>query len=56
MQVEHVFPRASQLTDPSVANVDFALLVFALANPPVSSLHCPELYAALVLCSFVLMD
>ncbi|KAJ9528196.1 hypothetical protein QJQ45_014165 [Haematococcus lacustris] len=32
-QVEEVFPRTSQLEDPTIANVNFALLVFALHNP-----------------------
>ncbi|KAJ9528020.1 hypothetical protein QJQ45_005702 [Haematococcus lacustris] len=32
-QVEEVFPRTSQLEDPTIANVSFALLVFALHNP-----------------------
>lgn len=36
MQVEEVLlPRSSELVDPAVANVDFALLVFALSHPPV---------------------
>jgi hypothetical protein len=35
--VEEVLPRRSELVDPAVANVDHALLVFALANPPVSA-------------------
>jgi len=39
-QVEEVLlPRTNELVDPSVANVDFALLVFALTQPPVSA--CP---------------
>ncbi|GFH25951.1 uncharacterized protein HaLaN_24006 [Haematococcus lacustris] len=33
LQVEEVFPRTSQLEDPTIANVNFALLVFALHNP-----------------------
>jgi hypothetical protein len=43
MQVEEVLlPRTSELTDPAVANVDFALLCFALANPPVSCCSRPH--------------
>jgi len=39
-QVEEVLlPRRSQLADPSVANVDLALLVFALTTPPVRVLR-----------------
>jgi hypothetical protein len=34
--VEDVLERTSELADPAIANVDHALLVFALANPPVS--------------------
>ena len=33
--VEDVLIRHSELVDPSIANVDHALLVFALADPPV---------------------
>jgi putative ribosome biogenesis GTPase RsgA len=33
--VEDVVERQSETVDPAVANVDHALLVFALANPPV---------------------
>ena len=33
--VEDVLSRHSELVDPSIANVDHALLVFALADPPV---------------------
>lgn len=34
---QDVLPRHSELVDPAVANVDHALLVFALEQPPVSA-------------------
>lgn len=34
--VESVVPRTNCLQDPTIANVDMALAVFALATPPVS--------------------
>jgi ribosome biogenesis GTPase len=33
--VEDILQRTSELVDPAVANVDHALLVFALDSPPV---------------------
>ena len=33
--VEDLMGRSSELVDPAIANVDHALLVFALDNPPV---------------------
>lgn len=35
--VDQVFQRSSVLQDPAIANVDHVLLVFALAQPPVSA-------------------
>ncbi|KAG1680750.1 hypothetical protein FOA52_008083 [Chlamydomonas sp. UWO 241] len=37
--VEDLLPRQSETVDPKVANVDHALLVFALANPPFEPLQ-----------------